>query len=143
MKAGSGETRCEQVAPVKAPQDRAFKTRGDAGGEEGGTSGEFRSCTMVDKLVQRTPLQASVGQVAVKSQHAEWQDLSMTVAAFEASNPLPQIGKPVLLPGLHNPVPVRVRVDDVPIMFLLLGESINRIRAVNFGEKDVAKGMKT
>ncbi|SCZ12333.1 hypothetical protein SAMN02927923_04329 [Microvirga guangxiensis] len=128
VKASRSEARCEQVAPVKTPQDRTFETCGDAGGKEGGASGELRRSTIVDELVKRTALQAAVRQVTVEAWHAERQDPSVTAAAFEASDPSPQIGKPVLLPGLHGPVPVQVRVDDVPIMFSFSGESIDHTR---------------
>src|SRR5690242_12871590 len=42
---------------------------------------------------------------------------------------------------MRHPVPVQVRVEDVPIMFSLMSESIDRTRDVDCEEKSVARSI--
>jgi hypothetical protein len=62
----------------------------------------------------------------------EGQRFDLLRATFEPGNPVPQIGKPVLLPGMHDSVPVQVCVENVLIMFPYGNESNARSGSCEF-----------
>lgn len=138
VQASPKEARREQVPACQAPEHGTLESGGNPCREERRAAGELRGKTGLDHLVQRASREAASRQMIIDGVKTKRERLGLMYSAFQPGNPEPQSGKPVLLPGLHDPVPVQVRVEDVPIMFSYVGESIDRIRAVNVGENNVS-----
>lgn len=116
MQACPREARGEQVPPCQAPEHRPVEASGNACGEQSGAAGELRSHARLDQFMQRAAGQTAAWKMVVNVSDTEGQGLGLAGAAFEMSYSEPQIGKPVLLPGmLHVPR----QIMFVLMMFLL------------------------
>jgi len=119
MQAGTKQSGGEQVATRQAPEHRSLEAGGDPGGEQGRAAGKLGSRSRLDHLVQSASGEAASRQVAVEGFEAKGQRLGLLRPTVQPGNLEPQSGKPVLLPGMHDSVPIQICVDDVPIMFSL------------------------
>ncbi len=76
MQADLHETRRKQIAPGQAPEHRPFEAGSNPGREERGSSGKFRSGSLLDHLVQRSKGKPLAGQMPVERRDAEGQGLA-------------------------------------------------------------------
>ncbi len=108
MKARAQEPRGEQVPAGQAPEHGSLEAGRNACGEQGGAAGELGGEPGLDHLVEGAPGEAASRQVTVDIGKAERQGLGLARSTLQPGNLEPELGKPMLSPGIHEPVPMPI-----------------------------------